>query len=446
MTWPRPSGSRGNVLTAGGRWLVAGGWWPDVGAVAAVCQNCVESMPAKHTWTFKPHLRSGAFGWRGSQLACQRLKEAVAEIKKVARAEPVIAAEGVVCLMERIWPAFQGIDTSSGALGGAVNWAQDELLPIAIAAGADRKTRDKWLDRLWQAILDDGVNYLSMVEERWGELCCSSEVAARWADQLVGGLRTAMSDPRPGTYMRGTTVCLSSLAAAGRRDELLEVLALQRFPYWDYRKFGVQALVADGRIDEALDYAEASRGLNQPDEAIDAACETILLGAGRKDEAYEKYALTANVSPTGLATFRAIVRKYPDSDHQKILRDLAASSGDPGRWFAAAKDAGFLDLALEFANQGRTDPRTLSRASRDLLKKDARFCLQVGRLAIQRMLEGYGYELTAGDAIDAYDRFMAAADRLGVAARARHDVLAIAATAKQNGAVFGDTLIRHGSP
>jgi len=35
------------------------------------------------------------------------LKEAVAEIKKVARVDPVTAADGVVCLMERIWPAFQ---------------------------------------------------------------------------------------------------------------------------------------------------------------------------------------------------------------------------------------------------------------------------------------------------------------------------------------------------
>src|ERR1035441_997040 len=91
-------------------------------------------MPAKHTWTFKPRLRSRAFGWKGSHLACQRLKEAVAEIKKVARVDPVTAADGVVCLMERIWPAFKDIDTSSGALGGAVNWAQDESLPIAIEA------------------------------------------------------------------------------------------------------------------------------------------------------------------------------------------------------------------------------------------------------------------------------------------------------------------------
>jgi hypothetical protein len=108
-------------------------------------------------------------------------------------------------------------------------------------------------------------------------------------------------------------------------------------------------------------------------------------------------------------TFRAIVRKYSGRDPKKILLDLATSSGEPGRWFAAAKDAGSLDLALEFANAGRTDPRTLSRAARDLLKKDARFCLEVGRLAIQRILEGYGYEPTGIDVIDAYRHFMAAA-------------------------------------
>src|ERR1700690_2443048 len=132
------------------------------------------AMSAKHTWAFKPRLRSRAFGWRGSHLACQRLKEAVTEIKKAARVDPVIAGDGVVSLMDRIWPAFQDIDTSSGALGGAVYWAQNELLPIAIEAPAERKIRDKWLDRLWQAIEDDGANYLSPVEDRGGELCRSS--------------------------------------------------------------------------------------------------------------------------------------------------------------------------------------------------------------------------------------------------------------------------------
>jgi hypothetical protein len=193
---------------------------------------------------------------------------------------------------------------------------------------------------------------------------------------------TAWSDPRPGNYVRGTSVCLSSLLAAERHQELLEVLALRRFPFWPDRKFGMQALLAEGRMEEALVYAEASRGLNQLDAAIDAACEKILLDLGRVDEAYERYALTPNGSSTGLATCHAIAKKYPGYDQKKILLDLATSSGEPGRWFAAAKDAGFLDLALEFAKTGRTDPRTLSRASRDLLKNDDRFSLEVGRLAL----------------------------------------------------------------
>jgi hypothetical protein len=252
-------------------------------------------------------------------------------------------------------------------------------------------------------------------------------------------LRTAWSDPRPGNYVRGTSVCLSSLLAARRHQELLEVLALRRFPFWLDRKFGMQALLDEGRMEEALAYAEASRGLNQPDAAIDAACEKILLDLGRVDEAYERYALTANGSSTGLATFRAIARKYPGRDRKRILLDLATMSGEPGRWFAAAKDAGFLDLALEFARTGRTDPRTLSRASRDLLKNDNRFSLEVGRLALQRILEGYGYELTGMDVIDAYEHFMAAAQTLGIASEARADLLAMAT--KHRGAA-SDILIR----
>jgi hypothetical protein len=403
-------------------------------------------MAARHTWAFKAQLRARAFGWNGSGRACRRLKEAVAEIKKVARVDAVTAGDGVVGLMERIWPAFEHIDTSSGALGSAMNWTQGELLPIVIEAPADQKTRDQWLDRLWQAIQDDGVDYLWMVADRWGELCGAPEVASRWADKLLGLLRTAWSDPRAGNYVRGTCICLSSLVTAGRRQELLEVLALERFSLWRHRKFGVQALEAEGRIDEALVYAEASRGLNQPDISIDAACERILLRASRPEEAYENYALTANVSSTCLATFRAIVRKYPGRDPKQILLHLAASSGDPGRWFAAAKDAGFLDLAREFAETGRTDARTLIRASRDLVDRDASFSVEVGRLAILRILDGHGYDLTAIDVIDAYHHFMAAAQRLGIGAQAREDVLDVATKANESGAALSDTLIRQCSP
>jgi len=232
-------------------------------------------MP-KHTWTFKARFRSRSFGWKGSGLACKRLKEAVTEIKKVAKADPITAADGAVILMEKLWPALEGVDTSSGALGAAVGWTLTELLPIVINAPADRKTRDQWLTRLQQAIAEDGVDYLWLVQERWGELCGSRELASHWADEFLSLVRTAWSDPRPGTYVRQACMCLSSLLAAGRHQDLLDVLALEHYPFWPHRKFGVQALLAEGRRDEALAYAEGSRVLNQPHAAIDAACEKIL--------------------------------------------------------------------------------------------------------------------------------------------------------------------------
>ena len=45
--------------------------------------------------------------------AIERLKSASSEIRAVARVDPVTAAEGVIALAQRIWPAFEHIDTSS---------------------------------------------------------------------------------------------------------------------------------------------------------------------------------------------------------------------------------------------------------------------------------------------------------------------------------------------
>jgi hypothetical protein len=230
------------------------------------------------------------------------------------------------------------------------------------------------------------------------------------------------------------------LLAAGRHQELLEVLTLQRFPSWHDRRLGVQALVSQGRMKEALAYAEASRGLNQPGTVVDAVCERIVLDLGRPEEAYETFALTANQSPTRIATFRAIMGKYPGRDPRKIPSDLAASSGESGRWFAAAKDPGFRDLAFQFARSDHTDPRTLCRASGALAGKGARFSLEASRLAVRRAVEGYGYELTTADLMDDHRHLMAATPILGVTSQVRAIVLA--GTAERPGG-FSDLLIRH---
>ena len=92
-----------------------------------------------HSWRFKARFRRHAFGWK-SQPAIARLREAVSEIRQVARIEPLLAAEGAVALLERISPALENVDSSSGAIGTAVTHTIAELVPVIVAAPADAST------------------------------------------------------------------------------------------------------------------------------------------------------------------------------------------------------------------------------------------------------------------------------------------------------------------
>ncbi|MHB2020415.1 MAG: hypothetical protein ACYCW6_26055, partial [Candidatus Xenobia bacterium] len=76
----------------------------------------------KHNWEFGPRFRARAFGWK-SQPAITRVREAVSEIKKVARGDSALGAEGAVLFLEKVSPALEQVDSSSGAIGTAVNHA-----------------------------------------------------------------------------------------------------------------------------------------------------------------------------------------------------------------------------------------------------------------------------------------------------------------------------------
>ena len=364
-------------------------------------------------WIFPARFRAGVYSWNSSRLACQRLREAVSEIKKVAKKEPVLAAEGAVRLIEKLWPALEHVDSSSGALGSAVNKTLDDLIPLIIHAPAEAKARNKWLERLWQAMADDGVDYLGPVGDRWGELCGSMETANQWAEELMPTLKSCWTDPNPGNYFHGATACLSCLLVAGRYQELLDLLALDRKPFWHYRRYGVEALLAVGKKSEALKYAEASRGLNQPDSAIDQACEEILISSGLHDEAYRRYGLSAGQGNSYLARYRAVAKRYPMMAPADILADLIKTTpGEEGKWFATAKELELFDLALELANLSPCDPKTLTRAARDHLDSEPAFALGAAIAALRWLSEGWGYEVTSIDVVEAYDRAMDAATRL----------------------------------
>ena len=63
-------------------------------------------------------------------------------------------------------------------------------------------------------------------------------------------------------------------------------------------------------------------------------------------------------------------------------------------WFAAAKEAGLYDEALALARRAPCDPKTLTRAARDLADQHPAFALDAGLLALHWLVQGYGYEIT----------------------------------------------------
>ncbi len=365
---------------------------------------------SKHVWAFGPRFRSGSFGWR-SEPAITRIKEAVSEIKAVARKEPVLAAEGAVLFLQKLSPALQSIDSSSGSIGTAVNRAIDALVPIIAKAPADQKVRCQWMEQLYQAHADDRIPYIECLGDYWGELCASSEIAAQWVDRLVETVDTVWSRNKVERgFYHGTSMCLSAMLAAGRHEQLLTLLSKCPYNFWSYRQWGVKALALLGKKAEALRYAEESRGLNEPVGLIAKTCEGILISSGLMDEAYERYAFEANHGATYLATFRAICRKYQHKAPEVVLNDLVARTpGEEGKWFAAAKDAELFDLALNLAKRSAVDHRTLIRAADDFVEKEPSFALNCGLLALYWICAEQAYEATTGEVLAAYTQMLRAA-------------------------------------
>ncbi|MFN7702543.1 MAG: hypothetical protein ACK5U8_31965 [Deltaproteobacteria bacterium] len=374
-----------------------------------------------HKWEFKARFRRHAFGWK-SQPAITRIKQAVAEIKKVAKKDPVLAAEGAIAFLERVSPALEHVDSSSGSIGTAVGNAIGELVPIIASAPADAKTRDAWLERLFEAHQEDQIPYIERLADHWGELCASKEVASAWADKLVGITRMALSpDKNLRGHFHGTSACLSALYRAERFDELVDLLRVDTI--WPYKQWAVRAMAASGKKAEALRYAESCRSPWASDYEVDSVCEEILLSSGMVDEAYARYGVRANQGGTYLATFRAVAKKYPHKAAGEVLADLVKTTpGDEGTWFAAAKDAGLYDEALALASRTPCDPKTLARAARDYTEKQPAFAASAGLLSLYWLVQGYGYEITSVDVWDAYRATLAAAERHGSAAEVRERV------------------------
>jgi len=94
------------------------------------------AQSSQHPWDFRARFRRRAFGWK-SQPAIKRIKEAVTELKTVARTDQLLAADGAVLFLEKVSPAIEQVDSSSGAIGTAVNHAVTALVEIIAQADAE---------------------------------------------------------------------------------------------------------------------------------------------------------------------------------------------------------------------------------------------------------------------------------------------------------------------
>lgn len=383
-----------------------------------------------HTWKFKARFRRHAFGWK-SQPAIARVKAAVSEIKQVARTDAILAAGGAVLFLEKVSAALEHVDSSSGAIGTAVNNALAELVPIIKAARADPTTRAAWLDRLFDAHAADQIPYIERLADDWGELCASRDIASAWGDRLIGITRMALSpDKNLRGHFHGTSACLSALVTAGRYDEVIDLVNADTI--WPYKRWAVQALAAQGKTSEAIRYAESCRSPWASSQDVDRLCEAMLLASDRAKEAYARYALGANRAGTHLAWFRAVARKYPLKPPADILADLVRHTpGDEGKWFAAAKDAGLFDEAIALANRTPCDPKTLTRAARDFAGTNPAFAVEAGMAALHWLVEGYGYEITSADVWAAYSHTLEAAGHAGGEDATRARIRALVASEQQ---------------
>jgi hypothetical protein len=98
--------------------------------------------------------------------------------------------------------------------------------------------------------------------DRWGDLCDTPELASIWVDQLLPTQRSVLRERQHGTYafFSGTTLCYSALFKAGRHDELLDLLAMDPHPIWQYMVWGARVLAARGEVDESIAYVRDRAG------------------------------------------------------------------------------------------------------------------------------------------------------------------------------------------
>lgn len=113
-------------------------------------------------------------------------------------------------------------------------------------------------------------------------------------------------------------------------------------------------------------------------------------------------------------------------------REPTRSRGEVVRY---GERCGLLRAGCEFsANRSQADPRTLIRAARDYAVERPEFALAAGMTALRGIANGWGYDITSADVLDAYAAVMAAARAAGADVEVvKADVQALIASSRSGG-------------
>lgn len=332
----------------------------------------------KHAWTFARHFRAHAYGWKGSRLAAKRLREAVTEIRAVARKDAALGMEGAVLLVERFVAAVCNVDDSWGVLGTALNREFERLQPVLSAPSVEARWRRALLRRLLDAWHADEYGYLAILPEVFPRFVSTPEEAR---DLIADFERRAEEHDRraeqiqavefgwsyPATVERVARDAYRQMAAELELRFLNPQRALELALAHDFYDGGVtlaRALLTQGRRDDA--WAVLQAGLSDPRglSRLQATWFTLLVEAGELEAAYET-GVRRLADRVTLEQFRRICKGLPDVDRARLAHDALALTPEheKGRWFATLNSLALFDVAAELARDHEVAPETALRAA-----------------------------------------------------------------------------------
>lgn len=319
--------------------------------------------------------------------------------------------------------------------------ALTEMAVLFGMAPLDDQQKNDLLERIWESCQNEEYGYYDEIGEYWPQMCGSEALVNKWADELLPIVKMVMKDTNAGTYFKGTAPCLACLVAAKRYDEIFQLFDTKRNMIFHYYKYKLYALAGQGKIDDAINELESYAQNSCQAGGISHFGEKILLEAGMQNEAYRRFGIMANRKMTGLATFNAIRKKYPQIDTLQILNDLLDSEPqNKGKYFASARKAGYEDLAIDIAENNLVDPKTLTTACTEDLTREPRRALHYGLLALSSYSAGFGYDVMSTDITKAYTAAHAAAVNASMENEFKEQVMELINNDKSQGNFFSKAL------